>query len=104
MVQVQEMRSHPKTLIIFTGFEYAGTIGSDFGDFPGGITTGLQSYAANNQECIEASMTEFLQHVSYIILGKNFRRSFLSFNSKCFSSSNVCYNDGENAFKNFKSI
>ena len=65
--------------IIFTGFEYEKTPGNDFGDFPGGITSGLQGYAASNHECVSESMTYFLNHVPYILLGKSVRISLLSF-------------------------
>ena len=63
MIQI-DIWSFPK------GFKYLNTTGNDFGDFPGGITIGLQNYASNNADCINASMTEFLQHVPFILLGK----------------------------------
>ena len=54
-----------------TGFQYKNSSGNSFDDFPGGITAGLQAYAANSEECIDASMTTFLQHVPFILLGNN---------------------------------
>ena len=62
--------------IAFVGFDYENRALQrsegktlDFGPFPGGITGGLQGYASYSSACIDASMTEFLQQVPFILLG-----------------------------------
>ena len=57
---------------IITGFQYKNTTANSFGDFPGGITFGLNAYANVNEKCINDTMSEFLQHVSFYMLGNYF--------------------------------
>ena len=43
----------------------------DFAPFPSGITFPLASYAQIDDDCIDSTITDFLQNISFILLGKN---------------------------------
>ena len=62
--------------MIFKGFGYLDKENGfkkqdDFAPFPSGITFPLASYAQIDDDCIDSTITDFLQNISFILLGKN---------------------------------
>ena len=64
------------SFMIFKGFGYLDKENGfkkqdDFAPFPSGITFPLASYAQIDDDCIDSTITDFLQNISFILLGKN---------------------------------
>ena len=62
--------------MIFKGFGYLDKENGfkkqdDFAPFPSGITIPLANYAQIDDDCIDSTITDFLQNISFILLGKN---------------------------------